>query len=82
MALPVAFLVAVVINPYLPKGREWFYVGVSAGLMTIVSVVPVVLWLQYIVGYETAKLASFGLVAVLAIGLFIRLKFLRRIRAN
>ena len=82
VALPVAFLVAVVINPYLPKGREWFYVGASAGLMTIVSVVPVVLWLQYIVGYETAKLASFGLVAVLAIGLFIRLKFLRRIRAN
>ena len=79
VALPTLLLVAVAIFPYHPKGREWLDVSVSAAFMTVVSVVPVVLWLQYIIGYETAKWVSIGLVAVIAIGLFIRLKRRRRI---
>ena len=77
-ALPVAFLLIVAIFPYRPEGREWRDAGLSVGSMILVSVPPVVLWMQYIIGYETAKWVSIGLVAVIAIGLFIRLKYLRR----
>ena len=78
VGLPILLLVTVAIVPYHPEGREWLDVGIAVSSMIIVSVVPVALWMQYTISYETAKWASIGLVAVIAIGLFIRLKYLQR----
>ncbi len=78
VGLSTLSLAAVAIWPYRPDGREWCAIGVLVSSMILVSAVPVVLWMQYIISYETAKSISIGLAAVIAIGLFVWLKNQRR----
>ena len=78
VGLSTLSLAVVAIWPYRPDGREWCAIGVLVSSMVLVSAVPVVLWMQYIISYETGKSISIGLAAVIAIGLFVWLKYQRR----
>lgn len=76
-AIPMVTLLAVTIFPYFPIGRVWRDIGVLVTSMIIVSALPVLLWLLYIISYDIAKLISVGLFGLLAIILAMRLRNLR-----
>ena len=78
VGLPTLLLAAVAVWPHPPSGWEWRAIGISSAIMLPALTVPVALWMQYILTYQTAKAISIGLAAAIAIALFVWLKWRKR----